>query len=159
MIDLSYVSSDAHNPVPLTPADLLYERHLTSLPYRHVEDDELTDPMIGDEAQIRKRVKRQALLIEHFHLRWRHEYLTSLREFHRTRGNNQRKIKTGDIVLIHDDKPRIDWRLAVMIPGNDGLTRAANICTSTGKTNRPISKLYPLKVNSNLDTTTTTKSE
>ena len=69
---LTYVSSD---PVPLTPADLLYGRRLTSLPYRPVEE-ELTDPTIGDEAQIRRRAKKQALLIEHFRSRWRHEYLT-----------------------------------------------------------------------------------
>jgi len=30
--------------------------------------------------------------------------------------------------------------------GEDGLVRAANIRTSTGKTNRPITKIYPLEV-------------
>ena len=153
---LTYVSSDAQDPDPLTPADLLYGRHITSLPYRHVEEDELTDPTIGDEAQIQKRAKKQSLIIEHFRSRWKHEYLTSLRESHKTSGNNQQKVKTGDIVLIHDDKPRVDWRLAVieeLIPGGDGLIRAANLRTSTGKTNRPITKLYPLEVNTNVDST------
>ena len=138
---LTYVSSDVLDPDPLTPADLLYGRRITSLPYRHVEEDELTDPTIGDEAQIRKRAKKQALIIEHFCSRWKHEYLTSLRESYKTSGNNQQKAKTGDIVLIHDDKPRVDWRLAgieELIPGGDGLILAANIRTSTGKTNRPI---------------------
>ena len=32
------------------------------------------------------------------------------------------------------------------ITGEDGLIRAANIQTSTGRTNRPIIKLYPLEV-------------
>ena len=62
-------------------------------------------------------------------------------------------------MLIHDDKPHIDWRLAViedLIPGGDGLIRAANVRTSTGKTNRPVTKLYPLEVNANLETTTDT---
>ena len=61
-------------------------------------------------------------------------------------------------MLIHDEKPRIDWRLAViedLIPGGDGLIRAASIRTSTGKTTRPITKLYPLEVNTNLHTNTT----
>jgi len=78
-----------------------------------------------------------------------------------TSGNNQQKIKTGDIVLIHDDKPCIDWRLAViedLIPSGDGLICAANIRTSTGKTNRPITKLYPLEINANLETSITTDS-
>ena len=116
----------------------------------------LTDPTIVDEARIWKRAKKQALIIEHFRFRWKHECLTSLREFHKTSGNNQQKIKTGDIVLIHNDKPHVDWRLAVieeLIPGGDGLIRAANTRTSTGKTNIPITKLYPLEVNANLDTT------
>ena len=137
---------------------MLYGRRLTSLPYRQVEQDELTDPTIEDEAQIQKRAKKLALIITHFCSRWKHEYLTSLREFHKTSGNNQQKIKTGDIVLIHDEKPRIDWRLAViedLIPGGDGLIRAASIRTSTGKTTRPITNLYPLEVNTNLHTNTT----
>jgi len=32
------------------------------------------------------------------------------------------------------------------ISGEDGLVRAANIRTSTGRTNRPKTKLYPLEV-------------
>ena len=53
------------------------------------------------------------------------------------------------LVLIHDDTPRINWRLAVVkdtISGEDGLIRAAKIRTSTGKTNRPVTKLYPLGI-------------
>jgi len=66
---LTYVSSDARDPVPVSPADLLYGRRSTSLPYGHVEEDELTDPTFGDEAQIQKRAKQQALIIQHFCLR------------------------------------------------------------------------------------------
>jgi len=32
------------------------------------------------------------------------------------------------------------------VTGNDGLIRLAKIHTSTGRTNRPISRLYPLEV-------------
>ena len=82
--------------------------------------------------------------------------MTSLKEFHKTSGYNQQRIKAGDIVLIHDDKPCTNWRLAGiedLIPGGNALIRAANVCTSTGKTNIPITKLYPLEVNANLETT------
>ena len=51
--------------------------------------------------------------------------------------------------MIHDEGPRINWRLAVvrnLRMGGDGLVRAADIQTSTGRTNRPITKLYPLEV-------------
>ena len=33
-----------------------------------------------------------------------------------------------------------------LIRGADGLVRAANIRTSSGRTNRPITKLHPLKI-------------
>jgi len=42
----------------------------------------------------------------------------------------------------------VHWKLALvekLIKGNDGQIRAAHICTSSGKTNRPIAKLYPLE--------------
>ena len=60
------------------------------------------------------------------------------------------KIKIGDIVLIHDDIPHVDWKLAViegLITGGDGLIHAANIRIAMEKTNRPI------KVIGNLDIT------
>ena len=56
------------------------------------------------------------------------------------------------MVLVHDESPRSTWKLTVvesLIEGGDGLIRAANIRTSTGHTNRPITKLYPLEVCAN----------
>ena len=90
-------------------------------------------------------------MLKHFWTRWKSEYLTTLREFHKTTGNNIQRVKVGDVVLIHDDTPRVNWKYAVIegvIRGNDGLIRAVNIRTSTGKTTRPITKLYPLEVTS-----------
>ena len=58
-------------------------------------------------------------------------------------------MKPGAFVLVYDDSPRINWRLAVVedtISGKDGLIRAATIRKSTGKTNRSITKLYPLEI-------------
>ena len=54
--------------------------------------------------------------------------------------------------------PRTRWHLAVieeLIEGLDGFTRAAKIRTKTGKTNRPIAKLYPFEVSAVNETTTT----
>ena len=61
--------------------------------------------------------------------------------------------------MIHDDGPRINWRLAVLtklLTGGDSPTRAAEIRTSTGTTNRPITKLYPLEVNSGTESSQST---
>ena len=52
-------------------------------------------------------------------------------------------------MLIHDDTARVNWKLAVIESvnkGEDGLIRSANIRTTTGRTNRPIARLYPLEV-------------
>ena len=102
-----------------------------------------------DDSEVRIRAKSQALRLKHFESRWRKEYLTSLREFHKSTGNNDQSVRVGDVVLIHSDNPRLLWRMAViesLIRGKDGLVRAVNLRTSKGKTNRPITKLYPLEL-------------
>ena len=128
---------------------MLAGRRITSLPYETQTIDEINDPSYDEHSRLSKGAKTQALLLQHFTSRWINEYLTSLREFHRTSGSNDCKIATGDIVLVHDDGPRIQWRLAIiedLIHGGDGLVQAANIRTSTGLTNRPIVRLIPLEV-------------
>ena len=147
---LTFVSSNIEDEQPLTPSHLLYGRRITALPHPLIEEDEWSDPTFNDEPSVVQHLaKLRGNLILHFWNRWRKEYLTSLREFHKVSGVNKTSIKVGDVVQVHDDTKRINWRLAVvesLITGNDGLVRAANIRTSTGRTNRPLAKLYPLEV-------------
>jgi len=52
-------------------------------------------------------------------------------------------------VLVHDDTPRIKWKLAVIEGVNkstDGIIRSADIRTTTGRKNQPIVHLYSLEV-------------
>ena len=52
-------------------------------------------------------------------------------------------------MIVHDKKPRIQWRLAIvekLVTGNDDLIRAAHIRMENYRTTRPIVKLYPLEV-------------
>ena len=59
------------------------------------------------------------------------------------------RVKIRDIILIHDDTPRIKWKFAVIEgvnKGADGLIRSADIQTTTGKLNWPIARLYPLEM-------------
>ena len=77
------------------------------------------------------------------------EYLTSLREFHKTSGNNEQTVKVGDVVQVHDEIPRTKWKLAVvteLIRGNDGLVRSSRIRMNQLETTRLIVKLYPLEL-------------
>ena len=98
--------------------------------------------------RLKKAAKVQSLLLNHFTTCWKEEYLTSLREYSI---RNLETTEVGDVVLVHNEGPRLDWRLAVveeLIVGGNGLIRTANIRMSTGRTNRPIVKLYLLEVNS-----------
>ena len=105
---LTYTPSECNDMDPLTPAHLLYGRRITSLPYEFVEDDEVDDPTFGDESSVRRLAKRQALTLQHFKSRWRHEYLTSLREYHKKTtgyGTTKQRVTVGDVVLVQDDGP------------------------------------------------------
>lgn len=126
---LTYVSSDIDDPQPLTPSHLLYGRKIVTLPHELITD-ELEDPDYGDTSEIRQRAKIQAHLLGNFRTRWRHEYLTSLHEFHKASGNNSQQVRVGDVVLVHDEGPRVNWRLAVvknLMTGGDSLVQAAEI--------------------------------
>lgn len=154
---LTYVSSDINDAEALTPAHLLYGRRITTLPHDSIEEDDFTDPNYtpARTTDVLKESKRLALLIQHFWTRWRQEYLISLREFQRQSGTNTERIKVGDVVLIHDDTPRVRWKLAVVETVNrsaDGLIRSDN-----GITNSPITRLHPLEMQTEMtDTAVTT---
>lgn len=150
---LTYVSSDNSDPEPLTPSHLLYGRRIQSIPCPLDDPGEIEDPTYISGDNMRKRLDRRGKLIRDFWSRWKREYLTSLREFNRLKvlGSNKQIIKKGDVVIIHDDKPRLQWKLAIvenLIKGNDGLVRAAHVRTENHRTTRPIIKLYPLEVSS-----------
>lgn len=148
---LTKPSADLHEEEALTPSHLMYGRRFSSLPYDNVSVDEIDDPNFGQNpSDLSKAMVRIQKIKNSFWKRWSTDYLTSLREFHQaTRGNHKTIIKTGDVVLVHDDCPRINWKLAVvesLIHSKDGEIRAAEIRTANGRTNRPISKLYPLEI-------------
>ena len=149
---LTYVSSDITDPEALTPAHLIYGRRILSVPHTIEDPEETIDPSYVDGRHMRSQVDTHSHLIQQFWSRWRKEYLTALREFHKSTGHNKQVIKKGDVVVVQDDTPRIRWKLAVvesLIEGNDGLVRAAHIRTDKCRTTRPIVKLYPLEVVSN----------
>lgn len=146
---LTYISTDPEDLQPLTPSQLLYGRRLTSLPYLD-EEDTNNDSLLNHE-KANQFMKQQIQLLQNFWNRWKTEYLTSLRQYHRRTGTTCNKIKIGDVVQVHDDfTKRINWKIALVVDlttGRDGLTRSALLRLSNGTiTNRPITKLYPLEV-------------
>lgn len=134
---ISVVTSDL-NEEPITPSHLMYGRRMSSLPYDvEAAEENLSDPSFGEAPnQVAKRVQRLQKIKVAFWKRWSREYLTSLRERHqKTRGVKERVVKVGDVVLVHEDGPRIDWKLAViekLIVSEDGQVRAAEIKMANG---------------------------
>ena len=149
---LTYVSSDYADPEALTPAHLIYGRRIQCIPHTLEDTEEMMDPPHMDDQHIRNQANTHSHLIQQFWSRWRKEYLTALREFHRSTRHNEQVINKGDVVVVHDNTSRMQWKLAVvedLIKGNDGLVRAAHIRTANCRTTRPIVKLYPLEVAGN----------
>ena len=65
---------------------------------------------------------------------------------------NKQIVKVGNVVIVCDDAPRAQWKLAIverLIFGSDDLARAAEIRTAGGRTNRLIARLIPSEVNVN----------
>ncbi|XP_006814449.1 uncharacterized protein LOC102809591 [Saccoglossus kowalevskii] len=147
---LTFVSSDIADLNPLTPSHLINGRSIHSLPQA---TETVTNPNILMNHHIANhRYRYLTMLQDAFWRRWSHEYITALRERHinQHKGVKTNRIKVGDIVLVHDDiKKRLHWNLACvtkLLPGSDGIVRAAEIKTKSGMTNRDISRLYPLEI-------------
>ena len=152
---MTYISDDPADPEPLTPAHLLHGCRLTRLPHEETTVEDLQDPSYHDATRIRRDAQIQSVLLEHFANRWRHKYLTSLQKFyHPSNKGGSEQIKVGDVMLVHDDCPRMNWKMAIvegLVTGNDGRVRSATIRTRSGVTNRPVMKLYPLEVTDKTD--------
>ncbi|KAL3085510.1 hypothetical protein niasHS_009437 [Heterodera schachtii] len=98
------------------------------------------------------KFKKARDIAEKFWRIWRNDYLTSLREKQQSARNPEKVPKKGEIVIIHDDTPRNQWKIGKikeLIPSSDGLIRSATVYMGGNKElRRPISKLYPMEIQS-----------
>ena len=150
---LSYMSSNDLEEF-LTPSHQIVEWRLLSLPdtIRHVPDkDTEAHPEV-----LTRRMKHFNYCLTRFWTYWRREYLTELREAHRSHHGcgNLSKVTQGDIVVIHStDHPRGFWKFGCVIKfllGRDSLVRGAVLCVDgEGRqvklVENPMSLLYPLE--------------
>ncbi|XP_028416132.1 uncharacterized protein LOC114539721 [Dendronephthya gigantea] len=139
---------------PLTPSHLLVGRRLKSMPDGVVGEE-------SDEEYCSKRFRYLCRKKQHFWNRWRKEYLTDLREFHRgNQEDSKRVVKKGDVVVVFEDNVRRgNWKTAVveeLIVGRDEMIRGARVrLIRNGKEvilSRPVQKLYPIEVNHSQET-------
>ena len=89
---LTHVSSDLDDTEPLMPAHLLHGHCITLLPHEYVEEQDSNDLTYGNNTDVSQRAQLQAFLLNQFQARWKYEYLTSLREYHKTNGSNNQQI-------------------------------------------------------------------
>ena len=95
-----------------------------------------------DESAVIRRVKVQALMLMNIWIHLRSEHLTRLRKLHKPTGNNIQQVMYFYMMTPQE----LIGSTESLIRGNDGLTWAANVCISSGKTAHPITRLYPLEV-------------
>ena len=72
---ITYVTSEADNPEPLTPSHLLYGRRVRQLLCLNVEEEELHNPNFDDHTEIRERARKQSKTIQSSWMRWKDKYL------------------------------------------------------------------------------------
>ena len=107
-----------------------------------------TDKDLDITKSYRKRWKHVQMCLEHFWNRWISEYLPTLT----ARGKwveERRNLQAGDMVLLHENQPRGQWPLGVIvetIPGRDNRIRMAYVKTNAGTYLRPASKIYRLEL-------------
>ncbi|KRX55628.1 hypothetical protein T09_5474 [Trichinella sp. T9] len=80
--------------------------------------------------------------------RWRSTYLASLLPRNKWRNNGVGPRINNLVLILEDSRPRTRCPLGVVIqlfPGQDGVSRAAQIRTSTSEITRPVAKLVVLE--------------
>ena len=128
----------------VTPNHLIFGHRL--------EYESVSDAPVIHNISVENVSKKVDTTLKHFWSRWAKEYLSELRERQRIiGGNNARVIKSGDVVIVHEDfVPRHMWRLGLienLIKGKDGHVRGAYVrIGKTGVTiKRAVNKLFPVE--------------
>ncbi|XP_037303533.1 uncharacterized protein LOC119193845 [Manduca sexta] len=139
---ISVLSSDPNDALPLTPAHFLVGRPLTA-------------PTQGDltnaPSHTLLRYDRIEKIRQHFWQRWAKEYVSELQSRSKWKSNIS-ELAVDTIVLVKEDNvPPLSWKLARVIqvyPGKDGVSRVADLRTSSGVIRRAFSKICPLPITS-----------
>ncbi|XP_047025514.1 uncharacterized protein LOC124634134 [Helicoverpa zea] len=131
---------DPNDLQPLTPAHFLIGRPLTAPACRDLTEISIHRLMRYDVIEQMRQI---------FWKRWAKEYVAELQT--RTKWKTrQDSLAINQLALIKDDNlPPLKWKLGRIIrmyPGTDGISRVADLLTSSGITRRAFSKICPLPV-------------
>lgn len=139
---MSPLSTDPCDFLPLSPAHFLIGRPLTA--------PACTD-LTSSSTNRLLRYDRVEQLRQHLWQRWSKEYISELQA--RTKWKYEKEdIALNTLVLIKEDAlPPLRWRLGRVLrvfPGKDGVSRVADVSTTTGIVKRAFSKICPLPLQS-----------
>ena len=152
---LTYICDDSESrSFPLSPSHLVYGRRIVNSPNGQYFE------VISTNKSLTRKLRHHQRLLENYARQRRTEYLQSLRENSHASVNQQAEIAVGDIVIVQNDKTKRNfWKLAKveeLLPGEDGVVRAAAIKTCSNNANRfqllrrSVKHLIPLEVRSSL---------
>ena len=135
---ISPLSSDPDDMLPLSPGHFLIGRPLTA---------PAAEDLTSNPVHRLSRYERVEQIRQHFWQRWSKEYISELQT--RTKWKSHKDdILPNTLVLIKEDNlPPLKWRLGKVInaiKGKDGVSRVADIRTSSGVIRRAFSKICPL---------------
>ena len=87
----------------------------------------------ANETSCGRRFRHLSIRLAHFWKRWRNEYLSGLREYHKTRSGatDRKEIRVNDVVTVFEDNvKRGSWKTVIvdqLIDGKDNVARGAKI--------------------------------
>lgn len=132
------ISSDPTDFLPLTPAHFLIGRPLVAPACEDVSQTEIS---------LLSRYKRIEHIRRLFWKRWATEYISEM-QHRRKWQEGQESLEPDTLVLIKDDNsPPLMWSLGRIVrtfKGRDGISRVADVRTSSGIIRRSYPKLCPL---------------
>ena len=126
-------------PEALTPSHFLHGCLNNTLPhYGNTDDPDFIYPRHG---HLKERINYRNSLMHQIWNRWRTEFLNFLpeRKAKFSRVTSTILPKVGDIVIIHDDSPRVEWKVCKvieLIPGKDGEERVAKVLSNKSELTR-----------------------
>lgn len=122
---LTYLGTEPADQMPLTPSHFLVGRRVTTLPNLREGVD-----LDSTTAALSRRIRARRKYLRDLWRRWKHNYLLQLRSAHHKGSSSTVSLKQGDVVLIEDDHPQLQWTLARIVrstPGADGIHRLLTV--------------------------------
>ena len=145
---LTYIEDDINNPVPLTPAHLIYGRRLESFPSVITCDTE--DPSYAEHDELNQLYNYHNKILSHWEKVWSKEYIASLREkfYGASPAEQSYSPSVGDVIIISSEGNRAKWplgRITKLYPDEHGIVRTVEVYTKGNHFMKTINKLIPLE--------------